>query len=342
LRENYKYHNLEEARSIAKDNDLDLISDEYINCNIKLTLRDKEDYLYFANILSLNNKSFPRRFCKTNPYTIHNIKLWCKLNNKPFELLSNIYEGNNKNLKWKCLKDGCGEIFNMRWRAILDNQNCPFCIGFKVGLSNCLVTRDSELSKEWHPTKNGDLTPYDVTCGSNKHVWWVCKECGYEWFTDIFHRSNGSGCPQCNKSKGEKRIKKRLDNNGFIEINQEEYDKLNYFNKITNIYYIPQKTYNKLIGVYGKLLSYDFYLPYYNLLIEYQGEFHDGTAYQQSKEDYRKQLEHDKRKKEYAQNNNIKLSEIWYWDFDNIESILENELNFNKINNSNNTVVFYN
>ena len=35
---------------------------------------------------------------------------------------------------------------------------------------------------------------------------------------------------------------------------------------------------------------------------------------------------HDKRKREYAKDHNIKLLEIWYWDYDNIEEILNKEL----------------
>ena len=46
-----------------------------------------------------------------------------------------------------------------------------------------------------------------------------------------------------------------------------------------------------------------------------------------SKEDFERQLEHDRRKKEYAKQNNINLLEIWYYDIDNIEEILINELN---------------
>ena len=77
------------------------------------------------------------------------------------------------------------------------------------------------------------------------------------------------------------------------------------------------------------MLSYDFYLPKYNLLIEYQGNYHDGTVNKevQSDEKFNRQQEHDKRKREYAKKNNIKLLEIWYWDFDNIEGILKRELN---------------
>jgi hypothetical protein len=50
------------------------------------------------------------------------------------------------------------------------------------------------------------------------------------------------------------------------------------------------------------------------------------------KQNLKRQQEHDKRKKEYAQQNNINLLEIWYWDFDNIEQILNNELKLNNYN----------
>lgn len=46
----------------------------------------------------------------------------------------------------------------------------------------------------------------------------------------------------------------------------------------------------------------------------------------QTEEKFEIQKEHDKKKKEYAESHNIELLEIWYWDFDNIEKILEKEL----------------
>ena len=39
---------------------------------------------------------------------------------------------------------------------------------------NSLQEFNSALSKEWYPTKNGNLTPKDVTPFSNKKVWWKC------------------------------------------------------------------------------------------------------------------------------------------------------------------------
>ena len=42
-----------------------------------------------------------------------------------------------------------------------------------------------------------------------------------------------------------------------------------------NIKFECQKTFKGLNGVNGGLLSYDFFLPDYNLLIEFQGEQHE-------------------------------------------------------------------
>jgi len=94
-----------------------------------------------------------------------------------------------------------------------------------------------------------------------------------------------------------------------------------------NIKYEQHVKFDGLLGLKGGQLSYDFLVK--DILIEYQGQFHDGTAPQQSEEDYKIQQEHDRRKREYANKHNIKLLEIWYWDFDNVEKILNNEININ-------------
>jgi len=56
------------------------------------------------------------------------------------------------------------------------------------------------LAKEWHPTKNGSLTPHDVAPGSDKKVWWVCDK-NHEWKTRVSVRSIGAGCPYCTNRK---------------------------------------------------------------------------------------------------------------------------------------------
>ena len=65
---------------------------------------------------------------------------------------------------------------------------------------NLQVTNPS-LAKEWHPKKNGTITPKDVTPGSNKRVWWICIK-GHEWKAPILRRKiTGSGCPYCSGYK---------------------------------------------------------------------------------------------------------------------------------------------
>jgi len=383
----------EQVKKFIRNLNYELISDEYVNSASKLILKDNEDYYYFITWNDLQQKTTPDKFNKSNPYTIQNIKLWCKLNNKPFELLSDTYEGSKKKLKWKCLKENCGEEFRASIDQIItNNQGCGVCVGKQIALSNCLATKNPELAKQWHPTLNGDLTPFDVTvsgskdiwwqcdkghewpatinsrnsgCGcpycagqlpskdynllvnnpelceewdykknekrpeefcpnSGKYAWWVCKECEHEWEAYIYSRNSGFGCPECCKSKGEKEIDRILINKNWIKISQEDFDNLIDEDKYNKNYFIPQMKFNGLVGLGNGLLSYDFYIPKLNLLIEYQGEQHEKyiPGFHESEEQFKKQLEHDQRKCIYAWNNNINLLEIWYWDFDNIEEIL--------------------
>ena len=58
-----------------------------------------------------------------------------------------------------------------------------------------------EIAKEWHPTKNGKLTPDLFAAGSAEKVWWKCSQCGNEWCTHIRNRTRGHGCDVCAKEK---------------------------------------------------------------------------------------------------------------------------------------------
>ena len=91
------------------------------------------------------------------------------------------------------------------WQAMIGNrtkgQGCPYCLGKKVLKGyNDLCSVNPDLAREWHPTKNGDLKPYEVTKGSNKKVWWKCSK-EHEWQASICDRSQGRGCPYCSGKK---------------------------------------------------------------------------------------------------------------------------------------------
>lgn len=201
-----------------------LITNVYTNCREKIIIKCDKNFYYAIRFDVLLRGEYPECFHRSNPYTIQNIKLWCKINNKPFELLSDKYEGNNLKLKWECLKEDCKEVFESNWAEIFQNKGCSFCSGHQVGLSNCLATKNPLLAIEWHSTLNGELTPYDITCGNSSiMIWWKCKECGYKWVSNVCNRNIGNGCPSCNKSRGEKFIK------GVLEFKNKifdmEYDK---------------------------------------------------------------------------------------------------------------------
>jgi hypothetical protein len=192
-------YTIENIKLFLKQNDIDLIllSKKYFGSDKFLYLKDLEGYLYATYWDNLKQLNYPNKFYKSNPYTIRNIKLWLKINNKNFELLSNHYENNIDNLKWKCLKNGCNEEFDMSWNRIISGCGCPFCVGKRVSLSNCLATKYPDVAKEWNTIKNGDLTPYDVTYGSEQKVWWKCEN-GHEWEASPNLRTNRLHlCPYC-------------------------------------------------------------------------------------------------------------------------------------------------
>lgn len=112
-----------------------------------------------------------------------------------------VTRSSNKKVWWICDK-------GHEWEALISGRHqgngCPHCarqarsspMAPKTNEDSLLV-RYPDLAAQWHPTKNGDLTPERVTKGSHKKVWWVCDK-GHEWETSVKSRSlNGNGCPYC-------------------------------------------------------------------------------------------------------------------------------------------------
>ncbi len=108
---------------------------------------------------------------------------------------NDVTAGSGKKVWWKC-----PEGLDHEWQARIasrQDQGCAICAGQKVTFSNCLATTNPELIKEWHPTKNGNLMPHDITAGSNRKVWWQCsKGLDHAWQAIIRSRKNG-GCSIC-------------------------------------------------------------------------------------------------------------------------------------------------
>ena len=90
------------------------------------------------------------------------------------------------------------------WQALVysrKHNGCPYCSGHKIWVGfNDLQTTHPQLAADWHPSRNGNLTPCDVTAGSNRKAWWL-GQCGHEWEATISSRSSGCGCPLCDEEK---------------------------------------------------------------------------------------------------------------------------------------------
>lgn len=206
------------------------------------------------------------------------------------------------NTKIMCRCNICDHEWETLPNNLLNGHSCPKCAKVSPITHNEFLERIKFMD---------DVEDYEVLSeykNCTTKIKFLHKKCKSVFEMTPVNFQAGQRCPICRESKGEKRISK------FCECN--------------NIHFVRQKTFVDLVGVNNGLLSYDFYLPQYNLLIEYQGEFHDGNLRIgfNTPQKLKSQQEHDKRKREYAKLHNIDLLEIWYWDYENIEQIIRDEV----------------
>jgi hypothetical protein len=108
-----------------------------------------------------------------------------------------VIAGTPRRVWWKCPEGSDHE-----WQATVANRvvsstGCPFCVNRRLCSSNSLAAVYPKLAAEWHPTKNGELTPRDVVGGTPRRVWWRCAF-SHEWCTSVSNRTQrGSNCPEC-------------------------------------------------------------------------------------------------------------------------------------------------
>ncbi len=108
-----------------------------------------------------------------------------------------VIAGSQRRVWWKCPKARDHE-----WPAAIANRvggktGCPCCVNRRLVWSNCLAAVHPRIAGEWHPTKNGKLTPRDVVPGTARRVWWRCAF-GHLWCASVSSRTQkGSNCPEC-------------------------------------------------------------------------------------------------------------------------------------------------
>ncbi len=126
--------------------------------------------------------------------------------------------------------------------------NCPYCSGRRVGEDNNLLYLFPEVAKEWHPTKNKELSPEQFVPGTHKKVWWLCpKHHSYEASIGNRTQKKPTSCPQCSNQSSEPEIRILSELKWFFEEVKHRY---------------------KLDG-----LEIDIFLPEFNIGIEYDGKY---------------------------------------------------------------------
>lgn len=121
---------------------------------------------------------------------------WMQSRNLPYTP-ETVTPFSHRRVWWKCRICAYEWQTEIKSRAGSGKSGCPACAGKTVAAGvNDLATTHPLLAGEWHPSRNGALTPADVTAGMGKKVWWRCKT-GHEWQTSVALRTSGSGCPIC-------------------------------------------------------------------------------------------------------------------------------------------------
>lgn len=82
---------------------------------------------------------------------------------------------------WICEKDP-RHHYQAEIQSVVLGGGCSVCSGHQIVAGvNDLATIAPEQARFWHPTKNGDLQPTQISPHSSKKVWWVCDQ-GHESF----------------------------------------------------------------------------------------------------------------------------------------------------------------
>ena len=204
---------------------------------------------------------------------------------------------------WECLCD-CGKYCYVAQSSLVryHTQSCGCLQKERASIVNFKDLTNQKFNKLLA------LYPLHEQRSLNGHIIWCCKcDCGN--YVDVISSSLIRGHTQscgCIKSKGEALVKSILDENNIIYIKEKAFQDCRFSD--TN-----------------GLARFDFYLPDYNTIIEFDGEqhFHQTSFY--TIEEFNLIQKRDIEKTNYCKNHNIKLIRIPYYDYNkiNLEYIKE-------------------
>lgn len=251
--------------------------------------------------------SFDASYLLRHNYHCKTCKNTSMLKNKLKNKYNNKYtlHGNVKNIESK-ISITCNKC-NYTWDIVVHNlirrinshknhmELCPECRKKNNTFQKILLKKKGLTNEEFlnrvKKMTGDEYTFLDPYQGSYVKLNVRHNKCNFEFSVCPHDFYKGSGCPKCNASKGEKFIKSYLINN--------------------NIKFEREKTFAGLRD--KKLLRFDFYLPDYNLCIEFDGiQHYKAQTWMGGEDKFKKQQYHDKLKNEFCKKHDIKLLRISY------------------------------
>ena len=241
----------------------------------------------------------------------------------------------------------------------LKGENCPICAGNKENNISFVEKAKAKYGNRFDYSKVDYINSQTKVCI-------ICPKHGEFWQKPIIHLSKkGTGCPKCN-GNARLSLQEFIKRAKQIHGNKYNYSKVNYRSLNIKVCIICPKhgefwqkpgnhlkgtgcshckktkgekkienflLENKINYIYNQTIEQlkpfrpDFYLPDYNLVIEYDGEQHfKPIKFFNGEEGFKKRKQRDKEKEELCRLNNIDIIRIPFWNTKNIEKILKTKL----------------
>ncbi len=192
----------------------------------------------------------------------------------------------NSSTKIEILHKICNLTFKQKPNDHLSGVCCPNCAKNKKLTKIEILNRVCNIfGDEYSITSDIDSVV------SSDYITVIHNKCGVSSTKKLYSFLNGHGCNSCKESIGERIIKRILIKKRIDFKREYKFDDCKHINK----------------------LPFDFYLPNYNLCIEFNGIQHYGPVdFFGGDDSFKKRILMDKIKSEYCENNNILLLTISY------------------------------
>lgn len=112
--------------------------------------------------------------------------------------------GSGAEVVWQC-RLNADHVWPAQVRSrSIRGAGCPYCSGRRTVRSQSLAVTHPDIAAQWHPTRNGDRRPDEVSFGSHHEAWWQCPaHKGHVWRSRVASRTSMvTGCPLCGRLRG--------------------------------------------------------------------------------------------------------------------------------------------